>query len=224
MPQPLLENIITHRPAPTNPRSYSPGGDYPIQRVSATKSILFRTSPNRLPYLVPTQPHCPEDFRTKSTGEGSTLPHPGPFTSNLEPNTSNLPSIPLPLSTVLSDNKGGCAWPDRTSFRKKIQDGQQGPKALCRGVSGGRTFFVFLQNKLLASRGGWPIPKYRRTKQCAKLSPSNAPPARTGTTPPPRTRRRPPAASSSQSSATPAASIRHTKRRSKSTLGIRRSA
>ena len=44
---------------------------------------------------------------------------------------------PLPLSAVLLDNEKGCAWPDRTSFRKKIQDGQQGPQALCRGVSGG---------------------------------------------------------------------------------------
>ena len=65
-------------------------------------------------------------------------------------------ACPLPLSAVLLDNKKGCAWPDRTSFRKKIQDRQQGPKALCRGVSG--EGFPF-QNKLLASRGGWPIPK-----------------------------------------------------------------
>ena len=58
------------------------------------------------------------------------------------------------------DNERGCAWPDRTSFRKKIQERQQGPKALCRGVSGGVGFQVFpVQSKLLASRGGWPIPK-----------------------------------------------------------------
>src|ERR1035437_9065357 len=84
---------------------------------------------------------------------------PDPGTSNLEPSTSNLagcpihdsPTVmggeppqstfptggPLPLSAVMLDNVVGCAWPDRTSFRKTIQDGQQGPKALCRGVSGG---------------------------------------------------------------------------------------
>jgi hypothetical protein len=121
MPQPL--------PATSRARSYSA----PVPRAVRT----IQTSPDHPPYLVRTQPYCFEDFGTKSTGEGGTLPHPGAFTSNLVPRTSNLSSIPLPLSHVLLDNEVGCAWPDRTSFRKKIQDGQQGPQALCRGVSGG---------------------------------------------------------------------------------------
>jgi hypothetical protein len=136
--------------------------------------------------------------------------------SNLEPGTSNLAGDPLPLSTVLLDNVVGCAWPDRTSFRKKIQDGQQGPKALCRGVSGGWADLSSLPKQAACQPRWLANSEVRRINQCAKLSPCNAPPARTGTTPPRRTRRRPPAASSSQSSATPAASTRHTKRRSKS--------
>jgi len=126
-------------------------------------------------------------------------------------------TFPLPLSAVLLDNEVGCAWPDRTAFRKKIQDGQQGPKALCRGVSGGRVRNLAIRTSCLpAVVAGHD----RSIKQCAKSSPSNAPPARTGTTPPRRTRRRPRAGLSSQSSAIPAASTRRTKRRSKAALGF----
>ncbi len=162
------------------------------------------------------------------------LPAPQPATDNLQPATvlptlqavasdptSNLAGSPLPLSAILLDNVVGCAWPDRTSFRKKIQDGQQGPKALCRGVSGGG--LTSFPPKQAACQPRWLAnSEVRRINQCAKLSPCSVPRARTGTTPPRRTRRRQLAASSSQSSAIPAASTRTTKRRSKSTLGFSR--
>jgi hypothetical protein len=163
----------------------------------------FRTSPDLPPDSVPTQPPYPQNFRTKSTGGGGPLPLPH------SPHAS-----PLPLSAVFVDNKEGCAWPDRTSFRKKIQDGQQGPKALCRGVSGGWASWLPFPKQAACQPRWLANSEVRRITQCAKSSPCNAPPARTGTTPPRRTRRRPPAASSSQSSAIPAASTRHTKRRS----------
>jgi hypothetical protein len=183
----------------------------------------FQTSPDCSPYLVRTQPRSLEDFRTKSTGEGATSPHPGIFTSNLEPRPLNLPSSPLPLSVIFMDNVVGCAWPDRTSFRKKIQDGQQGPQALCRGVSGGRVHNLPHTTSCLPAEVAGHFRSIGEP-QCAKSLPCSVRPAKTGTTPPRRTRRRPPAASSSQSSATPAASTRRTKRRSKSTLGIQPSA
>jgi hypothetical protein len=50
----------------------------------------------------------------------------------------------------------GCARPERTTFRKKIQDWQQGRVALCRGVSDGSGHHPPFPDKLLASRGGWP--------------------------------------------------------------------
>ena len=170
-----------------------------------------RTWPDCPPDPVPAQPHCLEDFRTKSTGEGDP-PSPSKFPT----------SAPLPLSAVFMDNERGCAWPDRTSFRKKIQDGQQGPKALCRGVSGGRTTSLPFP-KQAACQPRWLATIGELTK-CARSSHCSARSVRTGTTPPPRTRRRPLAALSSQSSAIPAVSTRRTKRRSKSTLGIQPSA
>jgi hypothetical protein len=124
-------------PRPNQPALRLASSYYP---VAVTQSVLFPTSPDHPPDLVRAQHHWFDDFGTKSRGEGGGHPPPRPFTSTLQPNTSNLAAVPLPLSAVFMDNRQGCAWPDRTSFRKKIQEGQQGPQALCRGVSGGRAY------------------------------------------------------------------------------------
>jgi hypothetical protein len=135
MPQPLPEISRTRCQAPI-----AQGCSSPTLKDRLTLSGLFQTSPNHFPDSVPTELHCPEDFRTKSTGGGRPLPHLAPFTLNLEPNTSNLTASPLPLSTVFVSNRSRPAWPDRWFFCCTIQDGQQGPQALCRGVSGGWKF------------------------------------------------------------------------------------
>jgi hypothetical protein len=181
----------------------------PVLRAVRT----FQTSPHCSPDLVRIQPYWFEDLRTKSTGGGEAIRHSGALTSNLEPSTSNPPHAPLPLSAVLRDNVLGCAWPDRTSFRKKIQDGQQGPKALCRGVSGVWPHRLPFP-KQAACQPRWLATIGELTK-CAKSSHCSARSVRTVTTPPPRTRRRPLVGLSSPSSATPAASIRPTRKRNR---------
>src|ERR1019366_10174994 len=78
---------------------------------------------------------------------------------------------PLPLSAVLLDNEKGCAWPDRTSFRKKIQDGQQGPQALWRGVSGGWAYESSLSKTSCLPAEVAGQFDVRRFNQCGKSSP-----------------------------------------------------
>ena len=135
----------------------------PTGHVSSLQSRPF--GPTRTTHRTPS-PFNPTDSKTlgpKVRGEGSPLPPP-----------ILLATGPLPLSAVLSDNKGGCAWPDRTSFRKKIQDGQQGPKALCRGVSGGGELPSLPCPKQAACQPRWLAnSEVRRITQCAKSSPCN---------------------------------------------------
>jgi hypothetical protein len=181
---PQLASVAARQVSETNLISTTPRARLP----HAVRT--FQTCPDCPPYSVPTQPHWLEDFRTKSMGEG-------------EPSLPiHIPHCrPLPLSAVLLDNKGGCAWPDRTTFRKKIQELQQGQNPVSRRV----------KRCLPAVVAG----HVRRTNKCERSSHSSVLSARTGTTQPPRTRRRPPVASSSQSSAIPAASTRRTKRPSR---------
>ena len=98
----------------------------------------------------------------------------------------------------------GCAWPERTTFRRTIQDWQKGQTS---PVSRRVIPHAACQPRWLATLG--------EQTECAKLSHCNVRCARTGTTQQRRTRRRPRAGLSSRSSAIPAASTRTTKRRSK---------
>jgi len=112
----------------------------------------------------------------------------------------------------------GCARPERTTFRRTIQDWQQGPSRPCVAACqmGGLTVSPYKQ---AACQPRWLATLGEQTK-CVKLSHCNVRCARTGTTRRRRTRRRPPAGLSSPSSAIPAASTRTTKRRSKYKQGI----
>ena len=107
----------------------------------------------------------------------------------------------------------GCARPERTTFRKKIQDEQQGPNKPCVAACqmGGLRVSPY---KHAACQPRWLATLGEETK-CGKLSHCNVRCARTGTTRRRRTRRRPRAGLSSRSSAIPAASTRTTKRRNK---------
>jgi hypothetical protein len=120
------------------------------------------------------------------------------------------PGFPkTPFSWIIDKDERGLTAPlSVPQFRIPAAGANQPCVAACQ--SG-----VPTKDKLLASRGGWPIPKYRRTTQCAKLSPCSVRRARTETTPPRRIRRRLPAGSSFPSSAIRAANTRRIKRPSR---------
>jgi hypothetical protein len=108
----------------------------------------FRTSPDLPPDSVPTQPPCPQNFRTKSTGGGGGPPHPA------------IPTRPLfhfpPFSWIIREVVRGLTAP---LSARKFRMGSRGLKPCVAACQvGGLQGFPF-QNKLLASRGGWPIPK-----------------------------------------------------------------